>query len=193
MWTVRTVIVRQIRAQNKPEHAFCEESLKFWHPVILNFWGMSNFFLIQLADFQHYSDVMMGGMASEINILTIVYSAIHLGVDKKTSKLRVTGVCEGNSQTYTEYFFFVFFSLPSRILAKRHWTGQLQNRTKITNQCLININGTCKYVCRWIVNVFYCGRILLTVINTPISKVWGSASRAQPPLPTGIARRPFPS
>ena len=35
--------------------------------------------------------------------------------------------------------------------------------------------------------------LLLPYINTPISKAWGSASRAQRPLTTGIVRRQFPS
>ena len=43
------------------------------------------------------------------------------------------------------------------------------------------------------VNMFYCGRVALPYLNTPILKAWGSASRAQRPLTTGIARRQFPS
>ena len=35
--------------------------------------------------------------------------------------------------------------------------------------------------------------LLLPYLNTPISKAWGSASRAQRPLTTGIVRRQFPS
>ena len=38
----------------------------------------------------HYCGVIMGGIASQITSLTIVYS-------QKTSKLRVTGLCTGNS------------------------------------------------------------------------------------------------
>ena len=43
----------------------------------------------------HYSDVIMGTVASQVTILTIVYSTIYRS--KKTSKLRVTGLCAGNS------------------------------------------------------------------------------------------------
>ena len=45
----------------------------------------------------HYSDaIMMSAMSTQITSLTIVYSTIHSGVDqKKTSKLRVIGLCEG--------------------------------------------------------------------------------------------------
>ena len=35
--------------------------------------------------------------------------------------------------------------------------------------------------------------IIKTNLNTPIWNAWGSASRAQRPLPTGIVRRQFPS
>ena len=43
----------------------------------------------------------MGAMASQITSLTIVYSIVYSGADKKKhlqwSKLRVTGLCVGNS------------------------------------------------------------------------------------------------
>ena len=46
----------------------------------------------------HYDDVRMGAIASQITSLAIVYSAFYSGVyKKKTSKLRVTGLCVGNS------------------------------------------------------------------------------------------------
>ena len=45
----------------------------------------------------HYGDVIMGTMASEITSLRIVYSTVYSGAEKKTSKLRVTGLCERNS------------------------------------------------------------------------------------------------
>ena len=47
----------------------------------------------------HHSDVTMNAMASQISSVTIVYSTVCLDADKKkkTSKLRVTGLCEGNS------------------------------------------------------------------------------------------------
>ena len=49
-------------------------------------------------NFTHYGDVIMGPMASQITSLTIVYSTFYSGADqKKTSKLRVTGLCVGNS------------------------------------------------------------------------------------------------
>ena len=43
----------------------------------------------------HYDDVVMGAMASQIASLTIVYSTVYSDADqKKTSKLRVTGLCD---------------------------------------------------------------------------------------------------
>ena len=46
----------------------------------------------------HYNDVTMSTMASQITSLTIVYSTVYSRRrSKKASKLRVTGLCEGNS------------------------------------------------------------------------------------------------
>ena len=45
----------------------------------------------------HYNDIIMGAIASQITSLTIVYSTVYSDADKKTSKLRVTGLCAGNS------------------------------------------------------------------------------------------------
>ena len=44
----------------------------------------------------------MGAMASQIS-LTIVYSTVYSGADKKTPKLRVTGLCGGNSTVTGEF------------------------------------------------------------------------------------------
>ena len=46
----------------------------------------------------------MAGMASQITSLTIVYSTIYSGADQiKTSKLRGTGLCVGNSPVAGEF------------------------------------------------------------------------------------------
>ena len=46
----------------------------------------------------------MSAMASEITSLTIVYSSVYSGADqRKSSTLRVTGLCEGNSQVTGEF------------------------------------------------------------------------------------------
>ena len=67
--------------------------------VIFHF-KISSFVLSPIAIFYHeyYGDVMMGAMASQITSLTIVYSScLFVRRSKKTSKLRVTGLCAGNS------------------------------------------------------------------------------------------------
>ena len=46
----------------------------------------------------------MGEMASQITSLTIVYSTVYSDANKKkTSKLRVAGLCEGNSPLTGEF------------------------------------------------------------------------------------------
>ena len=46
----------------------------------------------------HYNDVIMTTMASQITSLTVVYSTIYSDADqRKYQKLRVTGLCVGNS------------------------------------------------------------------------------------------------
>ena len=42
-------------------------------------------------------------MASQIISLALVYSAVYSGADKKTSKLRVTGLCARNSRGTGEF------------------------------------------------------------------------------------------
>ena len=50
----------------------------------------------------HYN-VIMSAMASQITSLMIDYSSVYSGADKKKSKLRVTGFCEGNSPVISEF------------------------------------------------------------------------------------------
>ena len=46
----------------------------------------------------------MGAVASQITSLTIVYSTVYSDSDKKkTSKLRVAGLCAGNSPVTGEF------------------------------------------------------------------------------------------
>ena len=45
----------------------------------------------------------MGTIASQITSLTIVYSTIYSDADKKTSKLRVAGLCAENSPGTGEF------------------------------------------------------------------------------------------
>ena len=45
----------------------------------------------------------MGAIASQITGLAIVYSTVYSDADKKTSKLRVAGLCAGNSSVTGEF------------------------------------------------------------------------------------------
>ena len=45
----------------------------------------------------------MGTMAFQITSLTIIYSTVYWVADQKTSKLLVTGLCEGNSPVSDEF------------------------------------------------------------------------------------------
>ena len=52
----------------------------------------------------HYSDVIMTMMASQITSISIAYSTVFSGADKKkTPKLRATGLCEGYSLVTREF------------------------------------------------------------------------------------------
>ena len=52
----------------------------------------------------HYNDVIMSVTASQITSLAIVYSTVYSRRrSKKTSKLRVTGLCVGNSPVTGEF------------------------------------------------------------------------------------------
>ena len=54
---------------------------------------------------KHYSDVIMSTMATQISILSIVYSTICSSADQRNIKapLRVTGLCEKNSPVTGEF------------------------------------------------------------------------------------------
>ena len=61
-------------------------------------------YVTMIACVPHYDDVIMAPMASQITSLTVVYSIVYSDADKKkTSKLRVTGLCVGNSPETGEF------------------------------------------------------------------------------------------
>ena len=69
----------------------------FWYNFHCNVYAPSHLF-------HHYSDVIMRAMASQVTSLTIVYSTVYSGGrSNKTSKLRVTGLCEVNSPVTGEF------------------------------------------------------------------------------------------
>ena len=53
----------------------------------------------------HYNDAIMSAMAYQITSLMVVYSNVYSGADqrKHKKKLRVTGLCEGNSPMTEEF------------------------------------------------------------------------------------------
>ena len=51
----------------------------------------------------HYGDVIMSTMTSQITSPSIVYWTVYSGADEKASKLRVTVLCEGNSLVTGEF------------------------------------------------------------------------------------------
>ena len=51
----------------------------------------------------YYSDVIMGATAPQITCLTLVLNRLFRRRSKKISKLRVTGLCEGNSLVTGEF------------------------------------------------------------------------------------------
>ena len=73
----------------------------------------------------HYADVIMGPIASQITSLTIVYSIVYSDADQKNlSKLRVTGLCVGKSP------------------------GQVNHRTKgqLRGKCSHLMTSSCEYI-----------------------------------------------
>ena len=92
------------------------EYLDIWHMTITRFhwnnklrylWGCRNKDLI--SDWEsisfHYNSVIMGAMASQITSLTIVYSTVFFfqAQIKEKTKLRVSGLCAGNSPVTGEF------------------------------------------------------------------------------------------
>ena len=68
----------------------------------------------------------MGAMTSQNSSLTIVYSTVYPGADqKKTSKLRVTGLCAGNSPVTGEFPAQMASNVENVSIRWRHHGGQL--------------------------------------------------------------------
>ena len=65
------------------------------------YWKLENLILKQIKI--HYNDVIMSAMASQITGVSIVYIRLFRCKSKKTSKLRVTGLCAVNSPITGEF------------------------------------------------------------------------------------------
>ena len=87
---------------------------------------------------QHYSDVIMGAMVSQITSLTIfILNRSFRGRSKKSSKLCVTGLCAGNSPVTGEFpaqmasnaknvsiwwcHYDILVSLPAGLMDNENW------------------------------------------------------------------------
>ena len=69
-------------------------------------YGVSFVSITSYPSSAHYNDVIMDAMVSQITSLTIVYSTVYSRYrSKKTSKLRVTGLCAGNSPLTSMFSF----------------------------------------------------------------------------------------
>ena len=80
-----------------------DPSSKFWHKLY-HIMSDSVHIYYEIVSKTHYNDVILGAIASKITSLTIVYSVVYSDADKKnTSKLRVTGLCAGNSPGTREF------------------------------------------------------------------------------------------
>ena len=72
--------------------------------IIHEFVGICQVYIICCTEQYHCDDVIMSVVAYEITSLTIVYSTVFFRRrSKKTSKLRVTGLCLGNSPVTGEF------------------------------------------------------------------------------------------
>ena len=76
-------------------NCFCSLSLSYHLMPALHSLGFPD---------HYYNDVIMSTMASQITSLTVVYSSLYSRRrSKKTSKLRVSGLCAGNSPVTGEF------------------------------------------------------------------------------------------
>ena len=94
-------------------------ALEAWNRNTITAWALSQYkdHLSRYGDFRykddmavrpyclyHYGDVTMGAIASQITSLTIVYSIVYSDAEQRThQKLRVTGLCVGNSPGTGEF------------------------------------------------------------------------------------------
>ena len=70
----------------------------------LDIWLLTSSFCMNIWFVNHYSDVIMNKMASQITSHIIIYSTVFFRRrSKKTSKLRVTCLCAGNSPVTGEF------------------------------------------------------------------------------------------
>ena len=127
----------------------------------------------KLLDPYHYNDVIMGAIASQITRLTIVYSTVYSGADQRT-KLRVTGLCAGNSPVTSEFpaqmasnaknvfiwwrhhalwpegriRLFAYCTLIIIIIMQtKHWTYHMLVSYSVSSVCSFSQSSLVQYIC----------------------------------------------
>ena len=96
-----------------------------------------NVFLVVI----NHDDVIMGTMASQITSLTIVYSTVYSHArSKKASRLRVTGLCAGNSPGTGEF--------PAQIASNAEFFFSISWRHHVMGSSC-RVNNQIMYVLPW--------------------------------------------
>ena len=94
----------------------------------------------------HYGDVIMGTMASQITSLAIVYSTVYSGRSRKISKLRVTGLCVGNSPGTGEFPAQMASNAENVSIWWRHHAWNLQAQSIGTKWLFADRNKRCSWL-----------------------------------------------
>ena len=85
-------------------HGDCRCCVAEWMPATTLIATAESSYALYALRLVHYNDVIMSAMASQVTSLTIVYPTVYWRCrSQKTSKLRVTGLCEGNSPVTDEF------------------------------------------------------------------------------------------
>ena len=108
---------------------------------------------------EHSSDVIMGPLATPITSLTLVYSTVYSRRrSKKSSKLRVTGLCAGNAPGTGEFLAQMASNAENVSIWLRHHEVGIQKCDVTTHTCvtctsvITTLNLVCQsrsYSCDW--------------------------------------------
>ena len=108
----------------------------------------------------HYNDVIVSAMASQITSLAIVYSTVYSGAEQRRTKLRVTGLCEGNSLVTGKYFMWIHYErLHNHNKAKHNKTVCIFLGIYCNCQSMVNQSSSCGFVALHILRRVYSFRV----------------------------------
>ena len=138
---------------------FCHLTCEYTEYLMINFQNIDDTILtlfcfcfwccwVIVATSVHYSDVMRGTMASQITSLTIVYSTVYSGADKRKyhtsvspafvwGNHRVTGEFPAQRASNAEFFFYLLMS---------SWSA-----------LMICSSPYMLHICRWLLLAIYVG------------------------------------